>query len=866
MAGFAVAGLVLSTAALAVGLSGPGSDSRWLTATAHALVIAAPIAAGLFALYTQPASAGRFGRLLVLSGLLWSPTLLTASGDSILYSAGRVSAWLAEVVLVYVVLAYPSGRLATALDRWLFRSALGTVLVLFLPSALFVDQYPVPNPWSSCGTECPPNAFQAVGSEPGFIENVVLPLAQVASALVFAAVAIALAVRLARGSRLTRAALTPVLVVASLRMAVAAAFIVARNRSPESELTAVLGDVALLCMPAFSVAFVVGLVRSKLAAGRALVRLGERYGSRTEGDAVRDAIAEAVGDPSLEVVFWNAEDPVGWTDSTGTRVSLASFGPDRGLTEVRGGRGRVALLVHDAALTDAPIITEVARGFALMALENERLETQLRSSLRDLRESRGRIMSAADLERRRIERDLHDGAQQRLVALGIQLELASELVEANPERAARRLRELSGDVDDAVDEVRSLARGLVPPLLVERGVVEALRDAVHGGSPPTTVSASQVGRYSPEIESAVYFVCLEALQNAAKHAEATSVSVGLWEDQELRFEVRDDGVGLPEGRTQRGAGLTNMRDRIGAVGGRLTIESTPGEGACVAGGVPVGAVEIPPQVDTLLQRATEALQESFGIYRAVRDDRGAVVDFLVEHVNEAARSDLGLPREQLVGQRLGQLFPEYRDSAAFRWQRQVLESGRADSKVELVHENGPPLRRAIDLSAAPLGGGRLVLTWHDVTEQTRMGEQLRLQSLVLDGAKEGVCLVRVSDATIVYANPRFSEIMGYAAGELSGRPVADINWEDEPGEAETTVREVATELAPEGERTLQVRNRRKDGTAVWCEARIVVFDHPDHGIVWVAVQQELKGRPTATAERAHRRLRRLPFRGRARMG
>ena len=348
------------------------------------------------------------------------------------------------------------------------------------------------------------------------------------------------------------------------------------------------------------------------------------------------------------------------------------------------------------------------------------------------------------------------------------------------------------------------------------------------------------------------------------------MSVTLRENHDLRFEVRDDGVGLPEGRKQRGAGLTNMRDRIGAVGGQLAIESAPGEGTCVAGSVPVGPAEIPPQIETLLQRATEALQESFGIYRAVRDDRGAVVDFLVEHVNEAARVDLGRPREELVGQTLGQLFPEYRDSAAFRWQRKVLESGRADSQVDVIHGDGSgggsPLRRAVDVSAAPLGGGRLVLTWHDVTEQTRMGEQLRLQSLVLDRAKEGVCLVRVSDATIVYANPRFSEIMGYATGELNGRPVADINWEDEPGHADTTVREIAAELAPEGELTLELRNRRKDGTAVWCEARIVVFDHPDHGTVWVAVQQELTGRAGDEAKRAHGRLRRLRVRGRARQG
>ena len=151
------------------------------------------------------------------------------------------------------------------------------------------------------------------------------------------------------------------------------------------------------------------------------------------------------------------------------------------------------------------------------------------------------------------------------------------------------------------------------------------------------------------------------------------------------------------------------------------------------------------------------------------------------------------------------------------------------------------------MSAAPLGGGRLVLTWHDVTRQTRLEEQVRLQSVVLDRATEGVCLVRASDATIVHANPRFAEILGYAPGELDGRPVAEINWEDEPGDGDRLVREIAAALAAGGEGSFEVRNRRKDGSAVWCESHVVVFDHPDHGTVWVAVQREVTKRKNGRA-------------------
>jgi signal transduction histidine kinase len=261
---------------------------------------------------------------------------------------------------------------------------------------------------------------------------------------------------------------------------------------------------------------------------------------------------------------------------------------------------------RDAVATRAPSsqttgvsaeATPAVRDVARMALENERLETELSSTLSELRASRLRILSAADRERRRIERDLHDGAQQRLVALGIQLVLAAELVDADPGRVAGRLRELAHDVDEAVDEVRALARGLVPPMLVERGLAGALRDAAATSPLIARVqAAAELGRYAPELESAVYFCCLEALQNAAKHADqAHFVTVRLWEEDELHFEVRDDGAGLPNGPRQHGAGLTNMRDRIGAVGGRLTIESGPGEGTCVAGTAPLQLPELSHQ-------------------------------------------------------------------------------------------------------------------------------------------------------------------------------------------------------------------------------------------------------------------------------
>ena len=187
-----------------------------------------------------------------------------------------------------------------------------------------------------------------------------------------------------------------------------------------------------------------------------------------------------------------------------------------------------------------------------------------------------------------MERDLHDGAQQRLVALRVRVELAGELMGEDPGRGATLLGELGSELEEALDEVRSLARGIYPSLLADRGLVEALRAAGRRHPVPTTIDADGVGRYPPELERAVYFSCLEALQNSAKHASgASTVSITLVDNGALRFAVRDDGIGFVVADIRSGQGLTNMRDRLAAVGGELTIESAPGEGTTVFGVIPL---------------------------------------------------------------------------------------------------------------------------------------------------------------------------------------------------------------------------------------------------------------------------------------
>lgn len=241
------------------------------------------------------------------------------------------------------------------------------------------------------------------------------------------------------------------------------------------------------------------------------------------------------------------------------------------------------------------VLTDLARQVGL-ALHNVRLDSALQASLDELEQrneelaaSRLRIVTAADESRRRIERDLHDGAQQHLVALAVKVGLAKQLMAADPDTAAGFLDELREDVQATLTELRNLAHGIYPPLLRDRGLPEALRTAANRAALPTAVAADGVGRHPSEVETAVYFCCLEAMQNAGKHAgEGSRLTVTVTEEPGLlRFSVADDGAGFDADAVAGGDGFVNMADRLGAVGGTLRVTSEPGAGATVAGDVPL---------------------------------------------------------------------------------------------------------------------------------------------------------------------------------------------------------------------------------------------------------------------------------------
>jgi signal transduction histidine kinase len=233
----------------------------------------------------------------------------------------------------------------------------------------------------------------------------------------------------------------------------------------------------------------------------------------------------------------------------------------------------------------------VALSVKRLWLQNTRLEADLKASMADLAASRRRLVETADVERQRIERNLHDGAQQHLVGMRLRLELAAEAIREEPRRGEHMLTEIGEQMDETLDELRCLAQGVYPPLLPEHGLAEAIRSASRRSPFPGSVEARGIGRYPADTETAVYFCCLEALQNIAKHAGPhMSGSVRLWEEgRRLCFEVRDEGAGFAVEAMQPGSGLVNMRDRMEAAGGTLRVSSREGHGTSVRGSVPIAS-------------------------------------------------------------------------------------------------------------------------------------------------------------------------------------------------------------------------------------------------------------------------------------
>jgi signal transduction histidine kinase len=329
------------------------------------------------------------------------------------------------------------------------------------------------------------------------------------------------------------------------------------------------------------------------------------------GSPVREMLAESLGDRNLQVAYWLPDRQI-FVDERGAPVELPEPGSGRAWTSVdRGGR-RVAAIVHDADLDAGPELVQAAAAAAALALENEQLKADLRARLEELRASRMRIVDAGDAARRRLERDLHDGAQQQLVALALDLRLLKARVHGDGDSAAL-VERANAKLAAALEELRELARGIHPAILTDRGFVPAVQALTRRVSLPIDCDLPIEGRLPDPVEAAAYFVVAEAITNVVKYSQASHATVRAWRDGDVvEVEVVDDGVGGAD--RARGSGLRGLEDRLSAVDGTLDVRSPLGEGTRVHARIPCGAGalvrEASEQSADFLKHAASVLQSS----------------------------------------------------------------------------------------------------------------------------------------------------------------------------------------------------------------------------------------------------------------
>jgi signal transduction histidine kinase len=540
-------------------------------------------AAGLVAWSRRPDN--RTGALMVVVGLAFLSSGLLLNGVSFVRAPVGFTLWylvamLPEAVLAHLIAVYPDGRATTRLQRAFIAANYATTVPLALVHLLLVE----PGRLGCPG--CPDDLLGFGGRHP-YGETVLavsdLSLAVVAGLLLWIVVA-----RWRQSSGPRRRSLAPVmlagvvLVVAFMTGQTLKAFLADPPLALEAGFN--LAIVALLML--WPLAFLAGLARLRLdrsAVGDLAIELSE---TQPPG-RLEQALARALHDPTVKVAYW-LPDRHAFVDVAGRPVELPPAGGDRGVTILRHDGDPVAALLHDAALDDDAALVRAVAATARMTIENERLQAEVRAQLAEVRASRARIVEFGDAERRRVERNLHDGAQQRLVNLSLALGIARSQVGASAsEQMGAALDEAAAELRLALTELRELARGIHPVILSEAGLGPALASLAERSPVPVTIATVPPGRLLPRVEETAYFVASEALANAAKHAQATAVTISARLAGDLLVvEVGDDGIG---GARSDGSGLRGLADRVAAVDGSLRVHSPAGRGTRITAELPCGS-------------------------------------------------------------------------------------------------------------------------------------------------------------------------------------------------------------------------------------------------------------------------------------
>ncbi len=528
------------------------------------------VIAGLAGWARRPDS--RTGLLMTTAGLVWlaARVFLWSGADNVVFTLGLVLVLVPIAVVAHLAVGFPSGRVSSPVERVVVVSA----YVVILAGVAFLDL-------DVCD-ECPVNLL-AVDSREGTGRAAEVAV-QVATLAAITAFVVTLARHWWQGTPATRRMLAPVLPTAWLYAAVSATFIVVDLGAPLQP-GRLLEDVEYAATLAIPLANLAGLLRSRLArgdVGALVVELGE-----SGGDSLHGAVARALRDPSVEVASWRDEQG-GYRDGDGHPVSVPPPDASRAATMIERNGQRVGALVHDRALLEDPALLDAVSAAAGLALENQRLHAAVLDRLEEVRTSRARIVEAGDAERRRVERNLHDGAQQRLVSLSMALRMARDRIGAEGEPSlVALLGEAADELSHALCELRELAAGLHPPVLTDEGLEAALASLAERSVMPVELDMGAPGRLAAPVEVAAYYVVSEALANAAKHAGATHAVVRTGRvDHRLDVEVVDDGIGGAAIRP--GSGLEGLIDRVQALGGQLVVESPPGAGTRLVAHIPCG--------------------------------------------------------------------------------------------------------------------------------------------------------------------------------------------------------------------------------------------------------------------------------------
>ena len=691
--------LVVAAGASALSLTSDHEGNPFAQIALSVPVGLAFIASGLIACSRRPEN--RTGLLMLLTGFAWFLGALSESDNSIVYTAGIVLGYLVFGFFAHLVLAFPSGRLETRARRIV--AACAYVLMIGVhPAAMLVVDFRRERGCSAC----PPNEVLITEHE---MLGDVLEVVMRAGSFTVAVAIIVILVRCWRAaSPPLRRALGPVLLTSGGTLVILAVWVTAGSISPRIDHT--LNWVSLGALLTVPLAFLFGLLRTRLARSALGQLLVELRDSLARGD-LRDSLARALGDPTLEIAYALGDGVYVGVD--GRRVDLPGDGDDRAATFVEREGVCIAALVHDPSLLDDPDLLEAAAAAAGLSLENERrlaalaesetrnralldaipdlmfrisrdgvyldvrgderalvapaeeligknvldvlprdvaervgrsahraletgavqsaeyeltiggtrrsfegrivpsgedevllivrdftdrkraeeelarLHAELRARLEELKASRARIVEAGAIERRRLERNLHDGAQQRLVSLSLTLRLVEAKLRSDPDGAVELLQRGNEQLSLALEELRELARGIHPAVLTDRGLEPALHALTARAPLPVEVSSSLDDRLPGPVEAAAYYVVSEALANIAKYAQASSAKVHVARhDGRAVVEVADDGVGGAD--PARGSGLRGLADRVEALDGRLDVESPPGGGTTVRAEIPIG--------------------------------------------------------------------------------------------------------------------------------------------------------------------------------------------------------------------------------------------------------------------------------------